>query len=72
VVTPFAKTNGDAAPPSAAARPARKDRAVGGTIPTMKCARPLLLFLALAAVAAHAFAQAPARVVVFEEFGNSG
>jgi hypothetical protein len=38
----------------------------------MKRARRLLLISALVGATAPAFAQAPARVVVFEEFGNPG
>jgi hypothetical protein len=38
----------------------------------MKRARPLLLLLALVGAAVPVLAQAPARLVVFEEFGNPG
>jgi hypothetical protein len=44
----------------------------GGTLPIVKGARALALPLALLSAAAFASAQTPARVVVFEEFGNSG
>jgi hypothetical protein len=38
----------------------------------MKRARRLVLSIALVGAVAPAFGQAPARVVVFEEFGNPG
>jgi hypothetical protein len=51
---------------------ARAGRADGATLSAMERALRVVLLLALVGAVAPAFAQAPARVVVFEEFGNPG